>query len=110
MDRKIILVTGASSGFGRLTVEALGRAFDRNQALLETLGVSSPDVAARIAAAKAAGALGAKLTGGGAGGAIIALARDAEALVSAMRSNGTTAFIVDVAATSNGTEARGATA
>lgn len=56
---------------------ALGRALDRNQALLETLGVSSPEVEATVAAARAAGALGAKLTGGGAGGAVIALATDA---------------------------------
>ena len=26
MDRKVILITGASSGFGRLTAEALARA------------------------------------------------------------------------------------
>jgi mevalonate kinase len=52
---------------------ALGRAFDRNQTLLAELGVSSSDVERRVAAARAAGALGAKLTGGGAGGAVIAL-------------------------------------
>jgi mevalonate kinase len=91
-------------------VPALGAAFDQNQALLETLGVSSPEIAARVAAAKAAGAHGAKLTGGGAGGALIALADDADALASALRATGATAFVVDVAATDRSTEARGATA
>src|SRR2546428_49288 len=50
---------------------ALGRAFDENQALLGALGVSAPEVEALVAAARGAGALGAKLTGGGAGGAAL---------------------------------------
>jgi mevalonate kinase len=53
---------------------ALGRAFDQNQALLVELGVSAPEVDELVSAARAAGALGAKLTGGGAGGAVLALA------------------------------------
>ena len=66
---------------------ALGAAFDRNQALLEALGVSSPEIERRVAAARAAGALGAKLTGGGAGGAVIALVDtcSAEAVTEALR-------------------------
>jgi mevalonate kinase len=79
-------------------VAALGKAFERNQALLATLGVSSPAIETRIAAAKAAGALGAKLTGGGAGGAIIAVAHDADALATAMRATGTV-LVIDVAST-----------
>src|SRR5437773_2122406 len=42
----------------------LGHAFDDNQALLEALGVSSPEVESLVATAHRAGALGAKLTGG----------------------------------------------
>ena len=79
-------------------VDTLGKAFERNQALLATLGVSSPAIETRVAAAKAAGALGAKLTGGGAGGAIIAVAHDADALATAMRATGTV-LVVDVAST-----------
>ena len=52
---------------------ALGRIMDANQALLEMLDVSSPALATLIAAARQAGALGAKLSGGGRGGNIIAL-------------------------------------
>lgn len=51
----------------------LGTLFNRNQALLEAIGVSSPLLATLIDAARRAGALGAKLSGGGRGGNIIAL-------------------------------------
>jgi mevalonate kinase len=69
---------------------ALGAAFDRNQALLEAVGVSSVDIEQRVAAARAAGALGAKLTGGGAGGAVIALVepRAIDAVAAALRTDG----------------------
>jgi len=52
---------------------ALGLLFTQNQLLLEQLGVSSLPLEALIAAANAAGALGAKLSGGGRGGNIIAV-------------------------------------
>ncbi len=52
---------------------ALGPLFDANQAALEALGVSSAPLERMIAAARAAGALGAKLSGGGRGGNVIAL-------------------------------------
>lgn len=52
---------------------ALGELFDRNQTLLEALGVSHPRLEALITAARQAGALGAKLTGAGGGGNIITL-------------------------------------
>lgn len=51
----------------------LGRAMDRNQGLLEELGVSDPALERLIVAAREAGALGAKLSGGGMGGCMIAL-------------------------------------
>jgi mevalonate kinase len=47
---------------------------DRNQALLAELDVSSPELEHLIGAARAAGALGAKLSGGGGGGIMLALA------------------------------------
>ena len=58
---------------------ALGRLFTQNQLLLEQLGVSSPPLETLIAAANGAGALGAKLSGGGRGGNIIALVTPVQA-------------------------------
>ncbi len=51
----------------------LGQALNHNQALLREIGVSSPELEQLIAAAHAAGALGAKLSGGGGGGIMLAL-------------------------------------
>jgi len=61
---------------------ALGKAMNRAHALLADLGVSTPQLDALCTAARAAGAHGAKLTGAGGGGAVIAIApRDREAAV-----------------------------
>jgi mevalonate kinase len=76
---------------------ALGRAFDDNQALLETLGVSSDEVRALVAAARAAGALGAKLTGGGAGGAVIALAAEPEPVAGRLEREGWRTIVTRIA-------------
>lgn len=67
---------------------ALGRSFDENQALLEALGVSSAALDERVRVARAAGALGAKLTGAGAGGAVIALAPEAAPVAGALAATG----------------------
>lgn len=55
---------------------ALGGCFDENHALLEALGVSSAPLQKLIDAARQSGALGAKLSGGGRGGNVIALVED----------------------------------
>jgi mevalonate kinase len=52
----------------------LGRLMNLNQLLLERIGVSCPELEALIDAALAAGAFGAKLSGSGGGGIMIALA------------------------------------
>src|SRR5439155_227456 len=75
---------------------ALGRAFDENQALLGALGVSAPEVEALVAAARGAGALGAKLTGGGAGGAVIALAAEPERVAATLRTGRIETIVVRV--------------
>jgi mevalonate kinase len=54
-------------------VEELGRLMDENQARLREMEVSSAELEALIDAAKQVGALGAKLSGAGRGGNIIAL-------------------------------------
>jgi mevalonate kinase len=53
--------------------EALGQAMRTNQAILRELQVSHPALEELIAAAESAGALGAKLSGAGRGGCMIAL-------------------------------------
>lgn len=57
--------------------DALGSRMTRAHALLQQLAVSSPELDRLVQAAHDAGALGAKLTGGGRGGCIVALAADA---------------------------------
>ena len=58
--------------------------------------MSAPEVERVIAAAHAAGALGAKLTGGGTGGAVIALAADPEGLAAALEEQEVQTMIVRV--------------
>ncbi|KQQ50397.1 mevalonate kinase [Plantibacter sp. Leaf314] len=55
----------------------LGTRMTAAQLVLDELGAGHPAITALIEVARADGALGAKLTGGGQGGCIIALARDA---------------------------------
>ncbi len=55
-------------------IRELGRLMDWNHELLKQMTVSSPELEALIEAARDAGALGAKLSGGGRGGNMIALA------------------------------------
>jgi len=55
-------------------IHRLGKLMDENHALLRDLGVSSPELENLVEAARQAGALGAKLSGGGRGGNMIALA------------------------------------
>ncbi len=55
-------------------VEPLGPLMNQNHALLQRLTISCPELDALVTAAREAGALGAKLCGGGRGGNMIALA------------------------------------
>jgi mevalonate kinase len=56
-------------------IKELGKLMDRNHELLQNMTVSSRELERLIAAARAVGALGAKLSGGGRGGNMIALAK-----------------------------------
>lgn len=72
----------------------LGRAMDECQADLKFLGVSSKALDHLVTVAKQNGALGAKLTGGGRGGCMIALtatALGARKLAAVLKENGATA-------------------
>jgi mevalonate kinase len=59
--------------------EKLGALMDSNHALLQQMGVSSLELDHLVAAARQAGALGAKLSGAGRGGNMIALVKSANA-------------------------------
>ncbi|MBX3012063.1 MAG: mevalonate kinase [Caldilineaceae bacterium] len=77
---------GAIAHAARQAIEAgaqqrLGELFDQNQALLAKLAVSSPRLDHLIDVARQAGALGAKLSGGGRGGNLIAIVEPAQAAV-----------------------------
>jgi len=67
-----------ADAFSRGSAPELGKLMDKNQGLLEMIGVSSPELEKLIAAARGAGALGAKLSGAGMGGCMAALAPDPE--------------------------------
>jgi mevalonate kinase len=72
---------GNISRAARKTIETgnpsgLGSLMDENQDFLRQIGVSSPELERLIKAAKSAGALGAKLSGGGQGGNMIALVEE----------------------------------
>jgi mevalonate kinase len=54
-------------------IDELGKLMDQNHALLQEMTISSPELDRLVSAARQAGALGAKLSGGGRGGNMIAL-------------------------------------
>ncbi len=95
-DQVAAVVERGAAAAERGDLAALGAAFADNQALLERLGVSSDEIATLVAAARRAGALGAKLTGGGAGGAVIAVTEDPEALAARLADGGWTTLVVRI--------------
>lgn len=88
----------------RLAIEAgdthgLGQLMDLNHALLSSLMLSTEALEDMCVAARAVGAEGAKLTGGGGGGCMIALAKNresAETVQQAIERTGHRAFVAEV--------------
>jgi mevalonate kinase len=88
----------------RLAIEAgdrtaLGRLMDLNQMLLGGLFVSTPEIERMCALARDAGALGAKLTGAGGGGCVVALVPSqvvADAVLAAWKADGLEGFATSV--------------
>ncbi len=102
------LVTPIIKNIGRLTRQAkkklgagedVGELMNINHGLLEALGVSNDVLSLLVHAARKAGARGAKLTGAGGGGCMIAYAprRNAE-VIKAIRDCGYTAFRAAISA------------
>jgi hydroxymethylglutaryl-CoA reductase len=79
-------------------IAELGDLMNVNHGLLNALQVSSPELETLVDVARRSGALGAKLTGGGGGGAMIAVAEpDRTASVAAeMRGAGFTTFVTEI--------------
>lgn len=77
---------------------SLGPLMDDNHQILVKMGVSCPELDTLVAAAQEAGALGAKLSGGGRGGNMIALVEPhtAEAVAAALRQAGAVNTITTV--------------
>lgn len=82
-DRIAALVERAASAIQRGDLATLGDAMNENQAELACLDVSCPEIETLCDLARQAGALGCKLTGGGGGGCVVALAPGREADVKA---------------------------
>jgi len=92
----------------KLCIEAgdligLGQLMNYNQMLLSGLFLSTPEIERACAVARDAGALGAKLTGAGGGGAVIALCEgSARPVETALREAGFNAFSTEVHASVGG--------
>jgi mevalonate kinase len=68
------LADDAATALAKGDVDGLGRIFDAAHGVLAALRLSGPEIETLVHGARAAGAIGAKLTGAGGGGAVIALA------------------------------------
>jgi mevalonate kinase len=93
------LVMNARSALQLGDVADLGKLMSENQRLLNTLLLSTSRLEEMCKAAESAGALGAKLTGGGGGGCMIALCAGPELagpVLEALRALGRDAFLVQV--------------
>ncbi len=67
------LVTAARVAIEQGDLPSMGELMDRNHRLLQEMGVSSPELDRLVGAAREGGALGAKMSGAGRGGNMIAL-------------------------------------
>lgn len=95
-----VLVNAARAAIEAGDRAALGRLMDLNQTLLGGLFVSTPEIERLCTLARDAGALGAKLTGAGGGGSVVALVPTqtvAEAVLKAWDAAGFQGFSTQVA-------------
>src|SRR5262249_52060415 len=91
------LVADGRAAVERGAIGELGAAMNANQRHLEALEVSCPEIERLCALALDAGAVGAKLTGGGGGGCVIAVGA-VPAVAAAWRHAGFQSFVAQVCA------------
>lgn len=92
------LARAGVDALARGDISELGELMNIDHGLLNALQVSSPEIEELVEIARRNGALGAKLTGGGGGGAMIAVAEPEriQAIASAMRAAGYNTFITEI--------------
>jgi mevalonate kinase len=90
------LARGGADALERGDLADLGVRFDAAHGVLSALGVSCPELEGAVAALRGAGALGAKLTGAGGGGAAIGLAEDADHARALLRETGLAGFAAEL--------------
>lgn len=94
------LVRNAKLALAAGDVTAVGQLLDLNQMLLSGLFVSTPEIEQMCGTARGAGALGAKLTGAGGGGCVVALVPSSEVeerVLAAWKQDGFEGFAATVA-------------
>jgi mevalonate kinase len=94
----IIKTIGSFARHGEVLVSeknyiSLGKLMNVNHGLLDALGVCTMELSALVYAARNAGAYGAKLTGAGGGGCMVALADSPQAVAAAIENAGGQAII-----------------
>lgn len=95
-----LLVASGRSALESGELDLLGTLFDKAHGLLAALGVSCPELETTVVALRGAGALGAKLTGAGGGGAAIGLARGEDHAAQLAAAVGKGAFAMRIGAAS----------
>jgi mevalonate kinase len=98
-DAIAALVASARTAIGARDLAALGKLLDLNQMLLAGLLLSTPEIEHLCEIARAAGAFGAKLTGAGGGGSVVALVPGKEAgdrVLVAWKAEGFEGFFTEV--------------
>lgn len=76
--------------------QSLGELMNINQGLLDAVGVGHPSATKLIYAAREAGAWGAKITGAGGGGCIVAITDDPVPVVEAIKDAGGNAYVTEI--------------
>ena len=90
------LVREGQRAIERGELDTLGECLDDNHAALRALGLSTPRIETLVETARSAGARGAKVTGAGGGGCIVALARNAAHAASLATALQTDTFVEEV--------------